>query len=67
MILLQEHLKYGDHYVLGLGYREFVYNSGNSRYILLADAWSSSPSRYVHFTVGYAADGEVCAFKIRPN
>jgi hypothetical protein len=71
VLLLQKHELYGDHYVLGLGYKEFFYdgflwNNDYSRYIRIADGWTSSPNRYVHFDVGYESGGGIGMCKIRP-
>lgn len=67
VLLLQSHNVYGNHYVLGLGYREYVYSDSYSRYIRIADGWGANPTRYVHFTIGYADGGGMDVLKIRPE
>ncbi len=59
---LYDHYLYGDHAVLALGYMEFEYKkvqsatkSKYSRYLRIADGWSSSPNRFVHVKVGHKA------------
>lgn len=59
---LYDHYLYGDHAVLALGYMEFEYKkvqsatkSKYSRYLRIADGWSSSANRFVHVKVGHKA------------
>lgn len=59
------HHVYSDHAMLALGYVEFEYadtlnnKSVYSRYIRVADGWSNSPDRFVHFSVGQKASSRV--------
>lgn len=57
--LLRKHYNYGNHGVLALGYREYVYstnqskiNSKYSRYLCIADGHSNSADRYVNVNIG---------------
>ena len=55
-----DHGTYEDHAVLALGYMEFEYKSKQkilngrySRYLRVADGWSSTPNRFIHFDLGH--------------
>jgi hypothetical protein len=54
-LLTQGHVLYGDHYVLALGYIQYKYGGiipTYSEYFRIADAWSSRPDRFIHYTSG---------------
>ena len=47
ILLMNGHYRYGNHYVLALGYYQFSYSNYDSTYILIADGWTAAPKRYV--------------------
>ncbi len=57
---VEDHGTYGEHSLLAIGYMEFEYktkqkvlNGRYSRYLRVADGWSSSSDRFVHFDLGH--------------
>jgi hypothetical protein len=64
-MVVQGHYLYGDHSVVGLGYVQYKYGLlSYSRYIRVADGWTSSAGRFIHTTVGNSA---VRMVKVHPN
>lgn len=51
-LLVQGHVYYGDHFILGLGYIIYSYSGSNSYYFRVADAWDGTPNRYINYYVG---------------
>lgn len=54
------HYLYSDHAVLAVGYSEFEYantqsatGTTHSRYLRIADGWTNSANRYIHYKVGH--------------
>lgn len=63
-LIVQGHYFYGDHSIVGLGYEEYKHSALTySRYIRVADGWSSSSGRFVHTSVGNSA---IRMVKVRP-
>lgn len=59
------HHLYNTHSVVAIGYKQFKYNASTySRYIQIADGWSSSSSRYVHTSDGV---GSLRMVRTRPQ
>ncbi|MBR3470250.1 MAG: C39 family peptidase [Lachnospiraceae bacterium] len=64
-MVVQGHYYYGNHSVVGLGYIEYKYGLFSySRYVRVADGWSNSCNRYIHFTTG---NSSVQMVQVRPN
>lgn len=67
VLLLQNHSRYGDHYVIGFGYISFVYEDGTySNYVSICDGWSSTANRYINFTKGFDS-GSIYTVTVRPD
>ncbi len=50
-LFLHDHYMYGDHSVVALGYKQYVYyhwyGDNHETYIRIADGWTKTPNRYV--------------------
>ena len=67
VLLLQNHLLYGNHYVIAFKYVSFAYNDGSfSNYVQICDGWSMKADRYINFTKGFKS-GSIYTVTIRPN
>ena len=66
-IILQGGISFGYEYLLGLGYKEFISDLGNCRYILVADGLGSEANRYVNYFIGYKSGTGIAAIRLRPN
>lgn len=60
IFVVTDHGTYEEHALLALGYMEFEYKSKQqilngrySRYLRVADGWSSTPNRFIHFDLGH--------------
>ncbi len=64
-MVIQNHYLYGNHSVVGLGYVQYKYGLASySRYIRIADGWTTSSGRFVHTTVG---NDKIRMVKVHPN
>ncbi len=63
--VVQDHYLYKDHSVLGVGYDEYNHGTlAKSRYIRVADGWTSSCDRYIHTREGV---GQIRMVSVRPQ
>lgn len=67
VLLLQNHIEYGDHYVVAFAYLMFEYPNGTySNYVRICDGRSSSANRYINFTKGFDS-GSIYTITVHPN
>lgn len=70
IVLTKGHYLYQNHYVLALGYKDYVYEhwygDDHSRYLRIYDGWDSTgyPNRYIHTEVGV---DDLSIVQIRPE
>lgn len=66
VIIFQEGIAQGKQYVLGLGYKEYNYNTKISRFILIEDGYGNEASRYVGYSSDYKKGGGMAVIRLRP-
>ena len=67
VLLLQNHIEYGDHYVVAFAYLMFEYPNGTySNYVRICDGRSATANRYINFTKGFDS-GSIYTIMVHPN
>ena len=67
VLLLQNHIEYGNHYVVAFEYLSYEYADGTySNYVQICDGRLSTADRYINFTKGFNS-GSIYTITVHPN